>query len=173
MQRGMIVAMTPGRVIAVDGKIPWYYPSDMDRFKRITLGCAVIMGRRTFESMKCKPLIKRENIVLTSNKDHGYKDVKVYSSLLEAINVCEHYQQSYWIIGGSRVYEEAMPLVDYIDITIVPNEFSHLKDAELTYFPIMDNTKDGVHVKQIHLSAQDKFQYGAWEDPRGVRHEFM
>lgn len=170
MKSNMIVAMTPDRVIAVDGKIPWYYPSDMDRFSRKTLGCAVIMGRKTFESMKCKPLIRRDNIILTSNRNHGYKDVSVCWSLSDAIKACERVNKPYWIIGGGSVYKEALPLVDYIDITIVPNEFSHLDDAELTYFPIMDDTKDGVRVKKIHLSVHDKFQYMAWEDPRGIRH---
>lgn len=153
MIRGMIVAMTQDRVIAVDGKIPWHYPLDLLRFKRITLGQVVIMGSRTFESMNCKPLSNRINIVLTSRENHGYKDVRVKHSLSDAINECEKYSQSFWIIGGARVYQEAMPFIGYIDITIVPNEYSQA-DGKLTLFPPLP--KREVVVNTIYLDSSGR-----------------
>ena len=65
--RAAIVAISPERVIGIDGELPWHYSADLRRFKRLTMGTTVIMGRRTWESIGSRPLPGRHNIVITKN----------------------------------------------------------------------------------------------------------
>lgn len=132
---GSIWAQTSLRVIGRDGKIPWRYAGDVRRFKRITTGAAVIMGRRTWESIG-KPLPGRTNIVLTStgivhptgDMPEGTELVELdlprgRSQIAKAIDVARALdRESIWFIGGAAIYEAAMPFVDVIDITHVPDE---------------------------------------------------
>lgn len=115
--RGMIYAVSPEGVIGVGGRIPWRYPGDFRRFKRLTLGSTVIMGRKTFESIG-KPLPGRRNVVVTS-RPLDVEGVERAATLEEA--VARAGSDPVWFIGGARVYEEAMPLVDVIDVTYVPD----------------------------------------------------
>lgn len=135
---GIIVAMNSDRVIGVGGKIPWYYPGDLARFKRVTLGSTVIMGRKTWESIpeRFRPLKGRTNVVLTENLQgksvlpdgaawatdikealayHEYKRKEA----LERRELDLRYEDV-WFIGGARVYTEAMAYADVIDVTHVP-----------------------------------------------------
>ncbi|HTQ43994.1 MAG TPA: dihydrofolate reductase [Polyangiaceae bacterium] len=116
--RGMILAVSPEGVIGLGGKIPWRHPGDMRRFKRVTLGSTVIMGRATFDETG-KPLPGRRNIVVTSRPLDvaGVERVgTVDEALARAGAECD-----VWFIGGARIYEEAMGHVDVIDVTYVPD----------------------------------------------------
>jgi dihydrofolate reductase len=115
--RGMIYAVSPEGVIGREGTIPWRYPGDLRRFKRVTLGSTVVMGRTTFESIG-KPLPGRRNIVLTSRPldAPGIETAKDLGDALAKIDGGD-----VWFIGGARVYREAMPFVDIIDVTYVPD----------------------------------------------------
>lgn len=166
MNRRMIVAMTRDGVIAKDGKIPWYYPSDIQRFRRLTIGSTVIMGHNTFESLPIKPLKDRRNIVV-SNQIYLNSPNWSVRYLLDAITLCERNNWSYWIIGGGKIYEEAIPYVDYLDITIVPKEYSQSL-GKLTYFPKLSKFPVNVRIKRTILDAESKYQYGAYEHPSGV-----
>lgn len=125
---GSIWAQTKDRVIGRDGRIPWRYPGDFARFKRITMGAAVIMGRRTWESIG-KPLPGRLNVVISStptiipdaiwvNGANRFRGA-IESALLTAE---ENGYSSVWFIGGARIYEAAMPHVDVIDVTHAPDD---------------------------------------------------
>ena len=127
---GLIAAVSPDRVIGRNGQIPWYYPADLRRFKQLTIGSTVIMGRRTFESIG-KALPERRNIIVSSSTK--YSDISCHCSLPGAINSCSGLV---WIIGGQMMYEEGLHLADFIDLTYVPDvvpkegavffpEFSH------------------------------------------------
>src|SRR5271170_1901691 len=105
--RGMIFAMSPDRVIGLDGKIPWRHPGDMRRFKRVTLGTTVIMGRATFDESG-RPLPGRRNIVVTS-RPLEVPGVEVATSVDAALEMAG--DADVWFIGGARIYEEAMPRV--------------------------------------------------------------
>ncbi len=109
--------MSPDRVIGRDGHIPWRHPGDMRRFKRVTLGSTVIMGRATFEETG-RPLPGRRNIVVTS-RPLGVPGVECARSVDEAL--ARVHEGDVWFIGGARVYEEAMRVVDVIDVTYVPD----------------------------------------------------
>ena len=113
--RALIAALSPDRVIGVDGKIPWHYSGDFKRFKRVTMGATVIMGRHTWESIG-KPLPGRRNVVITRQNIDG---VQCFASLEEALQSCEG---DVWFIGGARIYEEAMEYANLIDLTYVPDE---------------------------------------------------
>jgi dihydrofolate reductase len=115
--RAAIWAESPERVIGLGGKIPWRYPGDMRRFKRLTTGCTVVMGRLTFESMG-KALPNRRNLVVTS-RPLAVEGVESVASLDEAL--ARAGGDAVWFIGGRRIYEEAMRVVDLVDVTYVPD----------------------------------------------------
>ncbi len=121
---GAIWAQTRDRVIGRDGKIPWRYPGDLARFKRLTMGSVVVMGRLTYESIG-KALPGRDNIVVTSSRRMPPKDVVYVRSVADAIDyvvsLCLPVTPTIWFIGGARIYEAAMPYVDTIDVTYVPD----------------------------------------------------
>lgn len=114
--RGIIVAVSRNGVIGVDNRLPWHYPADLKRFKRVTVDSTVIMGRKTLESMG-KPLPQRRNIVVTSADIPGVPCVR---SLAAAIAMAES-DKNVWFIGGARIFSEAMQHVDVIDVTYVPD----------------------------------------------------
>jgi dihydrofolate reductase len=113
----MIFAISPEGAIGLDGKIPWKHPGDQRRFKRVTLGSTIVMGRATFDE-NGRPLPGRRNIVVTTRPldVHG---VETARSLDEALAMAGG--ADVWFIGGRRIYEEAMKVVDVIDVTYVPD----------------------------------------------------
>jgi dihydrofolate reductase len=128
---GAIAAVSPEWVIGLDGKVPWRHPGDMRRFKRVTQGSTVIMGRLTWESMNGKPLPNRRNVVLTSQALPGVETYRDVESALATV------PEPVWFIGGARVYAEGMPHCDLLDITFVPD---HIHDARAVRFPPIDES---------------------------------
>ena len=127
--RAAIVAMSPQRVIGLDGRLPWHYPSDLKRFRKRTLWATIIMGRKSWESLGKKPLPKRRNIVVTSNHLTG---VETFSSINTAL---EKADDNIWFIGGAMLFETALPYCDFVDITHIPDQvFSN----KAVYFPELD-----------------------------------
>lgn len=114
----MIFAASPQGIIGVGGKIPWRYLGDWRRFKRITMGSTVVMGRTTFESIG-KPLPGRRNIVVTS-RPLDVPEVEAVRSVEEALDRAG--EADVWFIGGARIYEDAMDYVDVVDVTYVPDQ---------------------------------------------------
>jgi dihydrofolate reductase len=115
--RGAIFAVSADGVIGLDGKIPWRHPGDLRRFKRVTLGSVVVMGRKTFEE-RGKPLPGRRNVVVT-RAPIEVPGVEVVPSVDDALALAG--DADVWFIGGARIYEEAMGHVDVIDVTYVPD----------------------------------------------------
>ena len=126
----ILVAMDEGRVIGKNGKIPWRLSSDLKRFRSLTSGYPVIMGRNTFESIG-KPLPGRENIILTRDKEFKRDGCYAVGSLKEALDLVASFnKEKIFIIGGGQVYKETLPFADEIELTLV--------DARLdgdTFFP--------------------------------------
>ena len=133
-----IAAMSENQVIGKDGSIPWHLSEDLRRFKEITIGHPVIMGRNTFESLP-KPLFRRLNIVLTSSpieREHfkieeessiismgNRAEGAICSSIPSALNLCKKngFNEVY-IIGGESVYRQTLSITDEIRLTIVHRE---------------------------------------------------
>ena len=128
--KGILVATSPENVIGKDNAIPWYYSEDLKRFKRLTIGKTVIMGRKTWESLPVKPLPDRRNIVITRQKING---VQCFKSIDSALEECKG---DIWFIGGAGIYEEAMEKANLIDMTLVPDRIT---GDGCVYFPNIDD----------------------------------
>lgn len=127
----LIVAWAHGGVIGRDGGMPWHLPQDLAHFKRTTLDHPVIMGRRTWESLpaKVRPLPGRRNIVLSTDPQWAPAGAQRCASLPQALASCAG-EADVWVIGGARVYQEALPLADRLVVTEI--------DADVagdTWFP--------------------------------------
>jgi dihydrofolate reductase len=113
----IIVAMSENRVIGRDGALPWHLPADLKRFKQLTMGHAIVMGRKTYESI-ARPLPGRRSIVLSRNVDYRPVGVDVVANLQEALKQTDD-QQEVFVIGGSSLYQMALPVADRIYLTEV------------------------------------------------------
>jgi len=133
----LIAAINPQGVIGADGGIPWHRKADMRRFKQRTMGGVLIMGRKTYESLGRKKLKGREIIVLTSNpgpfQDTG---VRAVNEIELAFELSRMYfaGRPRWVAGGAMVYEAALPFVDALDLTIVP-DLVDLSMGDITPMP--------------------------------------
>lgn len=117
----IIVATDRNGVIGKDGKIPWHVPADLKHFKEVTMGHSVIMGRKTWESIpeKYRPLVGRDNIVLSRDDLYFPEKAMVVDNLQEAIVLAG---SSPFVIGGGQVYAEALPLADRIILSVIDAE---------------------------------------------------
>lgn len=113
--RGAIVAMSTDRVIGINGVMPWHYSEDLKRFKARTMGCAVIMGRKTWDAIGHKKLPGRRNIVISRSEVSG---VECYNDINKAIAACV--DENIWFIGGAKIYRLAMAHISLLDITSIP-----------------------------------------------------
>lgn len=130
----IIVAIAQNGAIGRGGGLLWHIHDDMVFFKNTTKGHPVVMGRKTWDSLQIKPLPKRENIVITSNKNFVLERVKVVSSIEEVRRLFD-YETEVFIIGGGTIYKEFLPLVDKLYITKV---FHTYADAD-TFFPTIND----------------------------------
>jgi dihydrofolate reductase len=117
MKLTAVVAVSQNGVIGKDGGLPWHLPSELARFKQITMGYPVIMGRKTHESIG-RALPGRKNIVITHDQSYKAEDCTVVNSLTEALKVAEGTDEAF-VIGGASIYELAMPKLDKIYLTEV------------------------------------------------------
>jgi len=117
----IIAAASTNNVIGLDNKLIWNIPKDLKRFKELTQGHSIIMGRKTFQSLP-GPLPNRRNIVVTRNKEYSPKGIEVFSSIKDAIDVCREDLQPF-IIGGGEIYSQTINLVDKIELTRVYKDY--------------------------------------------------
>jgi dihydrofolate reductase len=142
----LIVATGENNAIGKDNDLIWHLSDDLKRFKSLTNGHHIIMGRKTFESFP-KPLPNRTHIVITRQTDYKVPSgVIVVNNLEDAIDAARNDKQAF-VIGGGEIYKQAMPLVDILEITRVHSTFD---DAD-TFFPEIDETK----WKEVHRKTHD------------------
>lgn len=127
----VIVAMTPQGVIGKNNQIPWHLPADLKRFKTITMGHPVVMGRRTFESLP-GILPGRRHVVFTRNKKFSARDCETVSSWKEMEDLLAG-SEIVFIIGGADIHELALPRAQHLYLTLVHAEL----DGD-TFFPDWD-----------------------------------
>lgn len=128
-----IVASSENNIIGYKNEIPWRLSDDLKHFKRITLNHYIIMGRKTYESIK-KPLTDRTNIVVTRNKNYIAKGCLIANSINEALNLAAaNNQKEVFVIGGGSIYKESLELLDRIYMTVV-----HANIKGDAYFPVLD-----------------------------------
>ena len=116
----LVVAIARNGVIGKDGLIPWHISDDMKRFKALTLGHTVVMGRKTWDSLPKKPLPGRVNVVVTRQRDWQADGAVVAHSLGQATAGTSG---TVMVIGGAEIYERAMPLATRIELTEIHQDF--------------------------------------------------
>ena len=146
----IIVATDKNLAIGNQNKLLFWLPNDLKRFKELTTGNTIIMGRNTFLSLPKGALPNRRNIVLSTRKDASFPGAETFSSLEEAINNCSE-EEKVFIIGGASVYKQALTLADVLCITEIDAE---APEAD-TYFPAIDPTLWKEKSRESH-SADEK-----------------
>lgn len=146
----IVAAYAHHRVIGKDGKIPWDLPNEKHRFRDLTTGQAVVMGRRTYAEIG-RPLPDRLNIILSRNPDFYAPGCLRARSLAEAVSLAEAEGLDLYVSGGSRVYQEALPLAVKLFITEI--------DCQIegdTFFPPFDET---LYTREIVRRCADSIPY--------------
>lgn len=120
MHISLIAAMTPERVIGLNGKLPWNVPEDLKHFKTLTTGHAVLMGRKTFDSIR-RPLPNRTNLILSRTIPAAVPSgTQWFTDIAHAVKTAESAgEQELFIVGGAEIYKLAMPLADRMYISII------------------------------------------------------
>lgn len=118
----LIAAVAENGVIGAGNALPWHLPEDLKRFKALTLGHPVIMGRKTYESIG-RPLPGRRNIVVSRNADFAAAGCETAVSLEAAIAACAGTADEIFVIGGAQIYAEALPLARRLYLTEIRAEF--------------------------------------------------
>jgi len=128
----IIVAVSENHAIGKDNRLLWHIPDDLKRFKKITSGHTVIMGKRTWESLPVRPLPGRKNIVISDVPGDNFPGSTVVFSIREAMDQCAGDEECF-VIGGASVYAQFLPLAGRLYITHVHKEFKGD-----TFFPEID-----------------------------------
>lgn len=144
----IIAAVNKKRVIGREGKLPWSIPEDLKRFKELTTGHTILMGRKTFESIG-KPLPNRQNVVLSSKRIKG---VETYTSLELALDVL-HNEDIVFVIGGGEIYSQTLTRANEIFLTIVNNDM----DGD-TFFPSYEDFIDS-HFMLVFEEQHDGYSF--------------
>lgn len=156
MTVSIIVATSLNNAIGKDNQLLWHLPADLKFFKTTTMGCPVIMGRKTFQSIG-RTLPGRKNIVITRDKNFNSDnqfDILVVGSVDEAL-VKLHSEKEVFIIGGGEIYQQSMDAADTIYLTLV----NTVIEADV-YFPAIDKTKfDLIWEKKHVANEKNKFDY--------------
>ncbi len=157
MSTTIIVAIANDRAIGRRGDMIAHISADLKRFKQLTMGHALVMGRKTFESLPGGALPGRRNIVITRNSAYTAPGIETVASLDRALKLAADYGEDVMIIGGGEIYSQAMPLADKLEITEIDTT---APDAD-THFPALG--------PEWHLTAADEWL----TDPRsGLRFRF-
>jgi len=150
----IIVAIAENNAIGKDNKLLWHISADLRRFKSLTTGHTVIMGRNTYLSLPVRPLKNRRNIVITDNPSDLFPDCIMAYSIDEAIMLCDDDKENF-IIGGASIYRQFMLYAQKLYITKVHKSF----DAD-TFFPEISSFEWKVIEKEdINNDMQNDFRY--------------
>jgi len=131
----IIVAIADNNAIGKDNQLLWHLSDDLKRFKQLTTGHTIIMGKRTFESLPVRPLPNRRSIVITDVFNETIPGCLMAYSIQDAIDLCDKYDENF-IIGGGSVYNQFMPIADKLYLTLVHKDF----EAD-TFYPEIDYSK--------------------------------
>lgn len=160
----IIVACTRDFGIGRGGDMLFHISEDLKRFKSLTMGAPIIMGRKTFESLPKGALPGRRNIVITRRSDYSAPDIETVGSLQEAIELCRDAQECF-IIGGGEIYAQALPLASKIELTyidaIVPGTDTYFPDLRKEAWPLpeevdFDHVDPKTGVKYAFLSLSPR-----------------
>ncbi len=151
----IIAAMSSNRVIGTENKLPWNIPDELKRFREITSGHPIIMGRKTHESIG-KVLPNRTNIIITRDPEYKVEGAVVVHSLDEALDEASKktlsHDREIYVIGGGEIYKQAIPKADKLYLTIIDKEY-----AGDTYFP--DYSEFKKVIKEEKMETEDGISY--------------
>jgi dihydrofolate reductase len=147
----LIAAIGKNNELGKGNDLLWHMPADMQYFRDTTRGHTVIMGRKTFESLK-SPLPNRKNIVITRDENYKKEGIEVVHSLQEALNKAES-ELEVFVIGGAEIYKQSIPIADKLYITKIDAED---KDAD-TFFPTIG--PEWIETSREEHEADDKNPY--------------
>lgn len=123
--------MASNRAIGLKNQMPWHLPADLKRFKKITLGFPIVMGRKTFESIG-RPLPGRTNIIISRNPSYKPEGCCMASDIHSALAIACQNAENIFVIGGSTLYKALLPLADTLYITQIHESFNGD-----TFFPVI------------------------------------
>lgn len=153
----IIVAVADNFAIGKDNRLLCHIPGDLKRFKEITSGHTVIMGKRTWESLPNRPLPNRRNMVLTDQPDEVIDGCVMAYSIEDVMNKLDPYTENF-IIGGGMVYRQFLPLADKLLITRVFKSF----DAD-AFFPEVSEKEWVLESEEMHAEFEEfRFSYQTW-----------
>lgn len=153
----LVAAVAANGIIGADGQLPWRLPEDLKHFKRLTMGHPVIMGRRTWESLN-GPLPGRDNIVVTRNRGYEAPGAAVATSLEAALALCAG-EPVVFVIGGSQLFEESLPIAAGLVMTEIHKDY-----AGDTWFPRYDRSRWKASQREQHVAADGtKFDFVLYE----------
>ena len=138
----MIVAASENGVIGVSGDLPWRLSSDLKRFKRLTMGHHIIMGRKTFDSIG-KLLPGRTTVIVTRQRGFEFEGAKIAHSIEEAIEACGE-DETPFVTGGAEIYRLAMPFIKEIQLTRVHVEIegdTHLPEIDWNQWELVESDR--------------------------------
>jgi dihydrofolate reductase len=153
----LVAAVAANGIIGKDGKLPWHLPEDLKHFKRVTMGHPIIMGRKTWESLK-GPLPGRENIVITRQPGYEAPGAAVASSLEAALALCAD-ESVACVIGGEQVFKDSLPIATGLIMTEIKQDFAG--DAR---FPDYDRARWKETQREAHTAANGmRFDFVLYE----------
>lgn len=151
MKISLIVAMASNRVIGINGQMPWHLSADLKKFRQITTGHPILMGRKTYESIG-RPLPGRRNIIISRNPDYKIAGCEVFSDIDAAIACCSESEELF-VIGGAGFYESMLPKANFLYLTEINKAFSGD-----TYFPEI-NTQEWQEIERIDINNDDSVDF--------------
>jgi dihydrofolate reductase len=122
MKITLVAAIASNNVIGKENSLPWNIPEDLKRFKQMTSGHTILMGRKTFDSIG-RPLPNRQNIVMTKDENFEWEGIKVINDFDEALELIKESKEDVFVIGGSKIYELFEPVANTLAITRILKDF--------------------------------------------------
>jgi dihydrofolate reductase len=164
---GLVWAQSTSGVIGRGGDIPWRVPEDLARFKQVTIGHTVVMGRRTWDSLpaRVRPLPGRRNVVLSRQTDFTADGAEVLGSL-EQVFASFGTEPEAWVIGGAQIYALALPLATRCEVTEVEIELPRDDDDALA--PVLDETWHGETGEWLTSTSGLRFRFHSYCRPRAL-----
>lgn len=151
MKISIIVAMASNRVIGLNNQMPWHLSADLKKFKKITMGSPILMGRKTYESIG-RPLPGRSNIIISRNPAYQQEGCLVFDDIDKAIVSCQEYDEVF-VIGGATFYEAMLPQANILYLTQIHAEFKGD-----TFFPII-NKQEWTEISREDVSNDQSVDF--------------
>ncbi len=121
MKISIIVAMASNQAIGLNNKMPWHLSADLKKFKQITMGFPILMGRKTYDSIGV-PLPGRDSLIISRNPEYKQDGCLVFNSVEDAISACQNHDEIF-IIGGASLYKEMLPKTNFLYLTQINKPF--------------------------------------------------